>query len=318
MFEIVFLGTSASAPSAHRGLSAQVVMHDEYRFLVDCGEGTQRQILRSGLGFKRLNRILITHGHLDHILGLAGLLSTYMRWESVEELEIYGGQWALERVRDLLFGVVLRGASPPIKLNLYEIQPGVFIEGNDFQVSAFPVTHRGPDCYGFLFEEKSRRPFLPEMAEALGIPPGPWRRMLVDGQTASLPDGRMITPDEVLGPQVAGTRLAHIGDVGRVDDLVSVCQGVDTLVIEATYLEEEVEMARQYSHLTARQAAELAVQAEVRNLILTHVSRRYRERDVLAEARSVFPNTRVARDFDMFQVKRTELIEVDLKPEDDR
>ena len=92
LFEIVFLGTSASAPSIHRGLSAQVVMHDEYRFLIDCGEGTQRQILQSGLGFKRLNRILITHGHLDHILGLAGLLSTFMRWETIDKLEIYGGE----------------------------------------------------------------------------------------------------------------------------------------------------------------------------------------------------------------------------------
>ena len=91
MFEITFLGTSASAPSIHRGLSAQVVKHNEHRFLIDCGEGTQRQILKSGLGFKRLNRILITHGHLDHILGLGGLLSTFMRWEAIDEIEIFGG-----------------------------------------------------------------------------------------------------------------------------------------------------------------------------------------------------------------------------------
>lgn len=110
MFEIVFLGTSASAPSIRRGLSAQVVMKDEHRFLIDCGEGTQRQILQSGLGFKRLNRILITHGHLDHILGLAGLLSTFSRWEAIDDLEILGGGWALERIHDLLYGVVLRGA----------------------------------------------------------------------------------------------------------------------------------------------------------------------------------------------------------------
>ena len=118
MFEIVFLGTSASAPSVRRGLSAQMVIHDEYRFLIDCGEGTQRQILQSGLGFKRLNRIFITHGHLDHILGLAGLLSTFSRWETIDSLEIYGGGWALERIHDLIYNVVLRGANPPMNLIL--------------------------------------------------------------------------------------------------------------------------------------------------------------------------------------------------------
>jgi ribonuclease Z len=286
-------------------------MHDEFRFLVDCGEGTQRQILQSGLGFKRLNRILITHGHLDHILGLAGLLSTFMRWETIQNLEIYGGSWALERVRDLLFGVVLRGAAPPMPLNLHEIQPGVFFEEDDFSVSAFPVWHRGPDCYGYLFQEKARRPFLPEKAEALGIPPGSWRRDLVNGQTVTLPDGRIINPEEVLGPERPGTRLVHIGDVGRTDDLTEVCREADALVIEATYLEGEADMAHQFAHLTAKQAAELAARADVRHLILTHISRRYREREVLAEARAVFPETMAARDFDAFQVRRGECVKVE-------
>src|SRR4030066_55680 len=136
MFEIVFLGTSASAPSIHRGLSAQVVMHDEYRFLIDCGEGTQRQIMLSGLGFKRMNRILITHGHLDHILGLAGLLSTFSRWEAIDELEIYAGAFALERIHDLLYGVVLRGAKPPMRLRLIPIDPGVLLEQDGFRLTA--------------------------------------------------------------------------------------------------------------------------------------------------------------------------------------
>jgi len=310
MYELIFLGTSASAPSVHRGLSAQVVMHDEYRFLVDCGEGTQRQILQSGIGFKRLGRILITHGHLDHILGLAGLLSTFSRWEAIDELEIYAGRWAMERIHDLLFGVVLRGARPPMEIHLREIEPGEFFRGDDFSVSAIPVFHRGPDCYGFLFEEKTRRPFLPERAEALAIPPGPWRRDLVNGQAVTLPDGRVITPDQVMGPERAGTRLVHIGDAGRTDNLMHACQGADALVIEATYLDDESEMAGEFAHLTARQAAELAQQAQVKNLILTHISRRYRERDVLAEAQAIFPATRVARDFDHLQVRRGELIKI--------
>ena len=304
MFEIVFLGTSASAPSIHRGLSSQVVLHDEHRFLVDCGEGTQRQILKSGLGFKRLNKVLITHGHLDHILGLGGLLSTFTRWEAIEELDIYGGQWALERIRDLLFGVVLRGARPPMAINLRPVQPGIVFQGEDFEVSAFPVWHRGADSFGYLFQERERRPFLPELAEALQIPPGPWRRDLVNGERVTLPDGRTIQPDQVLGPARPGTRLVHVGDTGRTDDLLQVCQGADALIIEATDLEEEAEMARDFAHLTARQAAELAIRAGVQQLILTHISRRYRERDVIAEAQAVFPGTYVARDFDVYQVKR--------------
>ncbi len=304
MYEIVFLGTSASAPSAKRNLPAQVVKHDEYRFLIDCGEGTQRQILQSGIGFKRLNRILITHSHLDHILGLAGLLSTFMRWETIEELEIFAGRYALERINDLLYGVVLRGNKPPMPIHMRPISSGTFFESKDFSVSAFPVQHRGPDCLGFLFEEKGRRPFLPEKAEELLIPSGPWRRDLVEGKAVTLPDGRRITPEMVLGDFRPGTRLVHVGDVGDTGSLLEVSRDADALVIESTYLDKEADMARQFSHLTARMAAELAVKAGVKQLILTHISRRYREREVLAEAQAIFPNAVVARDFDTFQVKR--------------
>jgi ribonuclease Z len=304
MFEIIFLGTSASAPSAKRGLSAQVVKHDEFRFLIDCGEGTQRQILQSGMGFKNLSHILITHGHLDHILGLAGLLSTFMRWEAIDEMNIYSGKWALDRIHDLLYDVVLRGGQPPMTLNLHELKPGVFFEVEDFSITAFPVFHRGSDSLGFRFEERSHRPFLPEKAQELGVPAGPIRRDLVNGKIITLADGRKVGPEDVLGALRPGVRMVHIGDTGRIEDLVAPCQGVDALVIESTYLEEEAEMAKKFSHLTAKMAAELAARAGVRQLILTHLSRRYREKDVLAEAQVVFPNVRVARDFDTFSIKQ--------------
>jgi ribonuclease Z len=304
LFEITFLGTSASAPSVHRGLSAQMVAHNEYRFLVDCGEGTQRQILKSGLGFKRLERILITHGHLDHILGLAGLVSTFLRWESTERLEIWAGRWALDRIHDLLYGIVLRGARSPFDLQLKEVRPGPIFEADDFRVTAFPVSHRGTGSFGFAFEEKSHRPFLVERAEALGVPAGPIRRQLVAGETVALPDGRLVGPDDVLGPALPGTRLVHVGDCGDTASLVDVARDADALVIEATYLEVEAGMARDFGHLTAAQAARLAHEANVRQLFLTHLSRRYREREVIEEAQRYFPNAVVVRDFDYFKVAR--------------
>ena len=304
MFEILFLGTSASAPSAKRGLSGQIVSHNEYRFLIDCGEGTQRQILQSGIGFKRLTHILLTHGHLDHILGLGGLLSTLLRWESIDELNIFGGRSTLERVQTLLYDVVLRGNQPPMPLVLKEIKPGVIFEANDFTVTAFSVTHRGPDCLGFVFEEKARRPFLSQKADELGVPFGPERRELVAGKEITLPNGSRIKPDDVLGAWEKGSKLVVVGDAGRTDNLIEVCKDADGLVIESTYLDEEADMAKQFSHLTARMGAELAIEAGVKKLILTHISRRYREKDVIAEAQSIFSNTVVARDFDNYQIKK--------------
>ena len=303
MFELVFLGTSASAPSIQRGLPAQIVKHNEHRFLVDCGEGTQRQILQSGLGFRKLNRLLVTHGHLDHILGIGGLVSTYLRWEAIDKLDIYAGQNALERIDDLLFRVVIRGAKAPFPINLIPITSGIIIEENDFTIEAFPVNHRGPDCYGFIFQEASHRPFLAEKAEALGIPQGPWRRDLVQGKPSTLPDGRVVQPEEIMGDFEPGTKLVCIGDTGDIESVLPACMDADGLVIEGTYMNSEKEMAREFAHLTAREAATLAARARVKHLYLTHISRRYRDKDVEKEAREVFPDTTIVRDFDQFTIK---------------
>jgi len=303
LFEIIFLGTSASAPSAHRGLPAQIIKHNEHRFLLDCGEGTQRQILRSGLGFRKLNRLLITHGHLDHVLGVGGLVSTYLRWEAMDKLEIYGGQTALDRIHDLLFKVVIRGIKTPFPIDLIPITEGLVISENDMTVHAFPVNHRGPDCFGYVFEEKGKRRFQADKAEALSIPQGPWRRDLVNGIAAKLPNGRTIQPDEVLGDFQAGTKLVVVGDTGETESLIPFCKDADALVIEGTYLQDEADMAHEFAHLTAQEAAVFADKANIGQLLLTHISRRYREKDVEKEARNFFPNTFVARDFDSYIIK---------------
>lgn len=305
MFEIIFLGTSASAPSINRGLSANMILYNEYRFLIDCGEGTQRQLLQSGLGFRRLDKILLTHGHLDHILGLGGLTSTFSRWEAIDHVEIYGGAPALSRVRFLIENVVLGNATPPIRIDYCPLENGIIFEDKTLTLSSFPVSHRGPGCFGFLFEEKSRRPFNASKAEALNVPHGPERKMLASGQAITLTDGRTIHPDEVLEAEIPGTKLVFMADVGKTDNLVDVVQDADAMVIEATYLHADADMARQFGHLTATQAALLAKEANVKQLYLTHLSRRYREKEVQAEAEAIFPNTIVVRDFDRVQVVRT-------------
>ncbi|HYN87573.1 MAG TPA: ribonuclease Z [Ardenticatenaceae bacterium] len=304
MFQLIFLGTSASAPSVQRNVSATMVLHREYRFLIDCGEGTQRQLLKSGLGFRKLEHVLITHGHLDHILGLAGIVSTLSRWELGEHLTIYGGRASLQRVRDLILGVVLRGQRPPTWIDFVDLEPGVLLEDGKFQLSAFRVKHRGPDSFGFVFEERTRRPFLAERADALGVPFGPERSRLVAGQAVALPDGRVVQPGDVLGPPEPGTKLVYVGDVDDVTPLVEVARGADALVIEATYTMEEAEMAAEHGHITARQAARLAQEAGVRQLYLNHISRRYRGPEVEEEARALFPEAVVVKDFDEVVVKR--------------
>lgn len=302
MFEITYLGTSASAPSIQRGMPSLIVIHNEHRFMVDCGEGTQRQLLTSGIGLKKLNKFLFTHGHLDHILGFGGLVSTMAHWETMDEINVYGGGDSIERLRELLFSIVLRGNSNHGIINLNRLQEGVFFEDASLQVSCFPVTHRGTDSFGFRFEEKGRRPFLADKAAELGVPVGSVRKLLANGEDVTLDDGRLIRADDVLGDYKPGTAFVVVGDTGNAEELTEYVRGADSLSIESTYIEEDADMAKTYSHLTAKMAAQLAADAGVKTLYLTHFSRRCREKEILAEAQSIFPNTIAARDFSHYEI----------------
>ena len=305
MFELTFLGTAASAPLPKRGLSSAVVAHDDYRFMVDCGEGTQRQLLTSGLGFRRLEHVLLTHPHLDHLLGLGGMLSTLGQWEMLDRLSIYGGKATLDKVEDLMHRVVFRGGRPPIAVELVEIKPGIVLRGDDFDVVAFPVRHRGPDCFGFVFQEHSRRPFLNDKATELGVPNGPERKQLVQGLPITLSDGRVVRPEDVLGELKQGAKLVMTGDVADVetDSLVQMAKNAHAIVTEATYSDADGDLAREHGHITAGRAAKFARDANAEMLILNHISGRHRERDLEDEARAIFPNTVIARDFDTFKIK---------------
>jgi ribonuclease Z len=304
MFEIVFLGTSAAAPTIYRGLTSQMILAQEHRFMIDCGEGTQRQILKSGLGFKRLNKILLTHSHLDHVLGLGGLISTLTRWEDLTGIEIWGGAGTLTRVDNLLRDVVFLGQEAPIPINLLPLEAGLFWQDKKFSITAFPVKHQGAGNFGFCFQERTHHPFLAEKAEALGVPNGPIRGRLVAGETVTLADGRVIHPEDVLGEAVKGIKFVHVGDCGNPDNLYEAAAEADCLVMEATYVDSERDMARQFGHMTAGDSARFARDAGVKTLILNHISRRSREFEIRQEAQAVFPETYIARDFDHFIITK--------------
>jgi len=184
------------------------------------------------------------------------------------------------------------------------VETGVIWESEHLIISAFPVAHRGPGCFGYVFQERSHHPFLAEVAQRLGVPAGPERRRLVEGETVVLADGTVIRPQQVLGAELPGAKLVYVGDAARTDNLVEAVRAADVLVIEATYTADETDLASKFGHLTARQAAELARAAEVKRLYLTHLSRRYSAKMIGEEARTIFPETVVARDFDQVRITK--------------
>jgi ribonuclease Z len=296
MFTLTFLGTSASVPSAERNHPALLVEAAGQRILVDCGEGTQRQLLRSGAGFRRLDRILLTHGHLDHVLGIPGLFSTLRLRQSSDVMTIHGGAETLDVVIRMLAGIWGAGRAP-IPVEFAALTEGRFIEAGDFTIDCFPVRHRDTNSFGFVFQSPPRRHLLSDRLTALGVPDGPMRGELAVGRPVVVA-GRTVDPEDVLGPPGGGKKLVVIGDTETTDGLSKNVTDADMLVIEATFLDRDASTAREYGHLTAAEAAAFAAANNVKQLVLVHMSGRYLDDEILAEATKVFPNTRIAADFD--------------------
>ena len=297
MFNLTFLGTSASVPSAERNHPGLLVEAGSHRIMVDCGEGTQRQLVRSGAGFRRLDRLLLTHGHFDHVLGIPGLLSTLRLRQSADAMTIHGSPGTLDVVVQMLTGLWGEGRAP-IPLELVPLAGGRVLDASDFTIDCFPVRHRDTDSFGFSFQSAVRRHLLAERLSALGVPDGPVRKELAAGRPVTVAEGRTIDPEDVLGPPEGRKKLVLIGDTETTEGLAGHVRDADLLVIEATFLDRDAAIARNYGHLTAGEAAALAAESGVEQLVLTHISGRYPDQDILAEATKIFPNSRVAADFD--------------------
>jgi ribonuclease Z len=296
--DLVFLGTSGSVPTAKRGLAGTLLRRGGERILVDCGEGTQRQLLRSSVGLVELPEIFLTHYHADHYLGLPGMLKTFALRGREVPLIVYGPPGLND-----LFGILRRVFGRlSYELTLVELRPGEGVARQDYRIEAFAVEH-GLSANGYALVEEARPGrFDVAAADALGIPFGRERGALQNGEPVTLADGRIVKPEQVLGQARPGRKVVLTGDTAPSDLVVEAAFGADLLVHEATFCEDEAERAAETEHSTALEAARVAKDANVRLLALTHSSSRYSGGDVEREARTVFADTVVPRDFDLIDV----------------
>jgi len=294
-FRITFLGTSAALPTPKRNVSATLIAYQDLKWLIDCGEGTQRQLLYANVGFKNLTRIVLSHEHLDHMLGIGGLLATLNMLQPVDHMVVHGSPAVLDRVKQLS-GFIGRGLQYDLRLE--PMAAGDIFTHRQLTCQAFPTRHHLHESYGFTFQERSRRRFLSDIADRLGVPAGPVRRRLLAGESIRSTEGTLVHPDEVLGPEEAGKKLVYISDTMYFPELSTFAAGADCLISEATFLDSEAELAAEAGHMTAQQSATVARDAGVKCLYLNHLSQRYAHAEhlVLEEARRVFPETYLAYD----------------------
>jgi ribonuclease Z len=290
---LFFLGTAGSVPSARRGLPAVLVRRGGDRLLFDCGEGTQRQLLRS-VGLVDLDTVFISHFHADHWLGLPGLLKSFALRERSEPLTVYGPSG----LRELMGAMRVVYGRLPYELEIVELEPAQTVAREGFLIAAVPVRHKAESCLGYALVEEPRPGHLDaRLAQELGVSPGPDFGRLQRGETVA-----GVRPEQVMGAAREGRKIVISGDTAPCEALALAAHQADVLVHDATFADEEGDRARQTLHSTARQAAELARDAEVRLLALTHVSSRYAGGELRDQARAVFAATELPRDFDTIEV----------------
>jgi ribonuclease Z len=300
---LFFAGTAGSVPTARRGLPATLLRRGGDRLLFDCGEGTQRQLLRT-VGLPDMQAVFLTHHHADHWLGLPGMLKSFELRDRQAPLTVYGppGTVALMRAMRIVYG---RLRYP---FEVVDLEAGDAVAHDGYEVTAFNVRHRGR-AFGYAIVEEPRPGrFDAELATSLGVEFGPDFGRLQRGEVVN-----GVRPEQVVGPERAGRKIVLSGDTSPCEMLAVAAHEADVLVHEATFTDEEHERALQTGHSTARQAAELAREAGVRLLVLTHVSTRYAGGEIRDEARATFEHTEVPRDFDSVEVPFPEKGEPELQ-----
>jgi ribonuclease Z len=296
--DVVFLGTAGSTPTARRAPAATLIRRGGDRILLDCGEGTQRQLLRSTIGLVDLDIVLLSHYHADHVLGLPGLLKTYDLRGREQGLELYGPS-GLEELLAIFAPIVGRLGFP---LHARELANGDEVPGDGYRLLAHSVDHRGPALAWELSEDERPGSFDVEAARRLGVPEGPAFGELQRGNSVTTPAGSVVTPDAVLGSARHGRTLVFSGDTRPCAAVRRAALGADLLVHEASFSSEDRARALETRHSTAAEAAELASASEVKMLALTHLGSRSTPRMIKDEARAVFANTVVPRDFDTIEL----------------
>jgi ribonuclease Z len=294
VLSVTFLGTSAARPTVERNVSSLAVHREGETLLFDCGEGTQRQMMRFGVSFALVD-VFFTHFHADHFLGIIGLLRTLGLQGRVEPMRFFGPPGA----KQILSAAASLGVERvPFELEIHELRPGDCLQRGEYDLVAFETEHARHSLGFALVEHDRLGRFDPDRARALGIPEGPLWGKLHRGETVRLDDGREVRSDDLVGPARPGRKLVYTGDTRPCQSVVHAADGADLLIHEATFDEEERDRAHETGHSTAVQAAQVALAARVNRLALVHLSARYSRdtRGLLDEAQSVFPETVVAKD----------------------